>query len=431
MSREEPEAPQGMADMVAERALLEVCAWSKAARQEARKHLLPSDFYSPHHETIYTTMLALDRHGKTVDLVTLRAALDSAGHPSHVRAGLEQILLGLTDGTGHAEGVVDYAAIVHRYALRRRLHTAALALAQRATSPAETPERLAASAVNELVGIRDAGAGDTSAVTLGELMEHEDDAPRWVIPGLLEAGDRVMLTGSEGAGKSALSRQIAVMAAAGIHPFTETVMPPIRALIVDAENKDTQVRRQVRPLLQWLDYFGAADPSDRVLIDAVYPRRINLTSDRDLSRIHQVIDAFQPGLVVIGPIYRLTPRALQTDDDAHPFLAALDTLTERGCALLVEAHAGHAQEGAGTRQAARSLRPRGSSALLGWPEFGLGLRAVGHGVADLEPWRGHREARAWPTRMRRSAGNRWTETSPDDRGTPQQAEAVDPQGALV
>ena len=154
---------------------------------------------------------------------------------------------------------------------------------------------------------------------------------------------------------------------------------------------------------------------ERVLIDAIYPRRLHLTNDRDLSRIHQTIDAWQPDIVVVGPIYRMSPKALQTDDDAHPFLQALDTITERGCALIVEAHAGHASEVVG-KQTSRSLRPRGSSALMGWPEFGLGLRAHERGIADLEPWRGHREARAWPGRMKRAAGNRWEETYPDDRG---------------
>lgn len=398
-------------DHGAEVALLSACLWDKNARIEARRHLLSGDFFEPVHETIYETMLMLDRHGKNVDEVTVRAALQSRGFDL---ARLVPVWTEIVTAGGLAGAVADYAAIVHRWALRRRLYDEGARLTQRSMSPTEAPERLAAETVNRLTGVRDAGAGDVTAVSLGELMEHPDDAPSWVIPGLLEVGDRLMLTGSEGAGKSALSRQIVVMAAAGLHPFSEAVMPPVRSLILDAENKSTQVRRQTRPLLNWLADRGTENPMERVLVDAIYPRRINLTNDRDLSRIHQTIDAWQPQIVVLGPIYRMSPRALQTDDEAHPFLAALDTLTERGCALIVEAHAGHAQEGVG-KSATRSLRPRGSSALLGWPEFGLGLRSLGGGLADLEPWRGHREARDWPLRVRRSPGNRWTETRPDER----------------
>lgn len=405
-----------LSDEHAEKALLGACLASKNARIEARKVMGAGDFYQPAHEVLYNAMTVLDRHGKTVDPVTLRAALHAAGHAPHLLTGLERLLVEVYSAsivpTEH--GAADYAAIVHRWALRRRLRSEGLRLAQQAASPSETPERLAAQAVTALTGVRDASAGDATARTLAEVMADPDDEPTWAVPGLLETGDRLMLTGSEGAGKSALSRQIVTMAAAGVHPFTNGVIPPIRAYILDVENKEAQVRRQTRPLLDWLYRQGADDPRERVLVDAVYPRRVNLLSDRDLSLIHQTIDAWQPHVVVLGPIYRMTPKALQTDDEAHPFLAALDTLTERGCALIVEAHAGHAQEGAGKAQV-RSLRPRGSSALLGWPEFGLGLRGLGGGLADLEPWRGHREARAWPGRLRRAAGNRWVETSPDER----------------
>jgi hypothetical protein len=85
-------------------------------------------------------------------------------------------------------------------------------------------------------------------------------------------------------------------------------------------------------------------------------------------------------------------------------LAALDTIRDRGCALMIEAHAGHAIGKGGIRD----LRPRGSSSLLGWPEFGYGMRSMGSaGYADLVQWRGPREDRNWPDRLRRGDGFRW------------------------
>lgn len=427
-----PDYHEQMADRDAEVALLAACLWSKNARIEAKKHLLPSDLWWPQHEQVYTAMMVLDRHGKAVDPVTLRAALESQRTKGD---GLDGLLVAIMGAVGIPEAVADYAAIVRRWALRRRIATAGRGLVQRAMSPAESPERLATEAVTMLTNLRDSGT-DVTALPLSDLMvgPDEDDAPVWVIPGLMEAGDRLMLTGSEGAGKSAITRQLAIMSAAGVHPFTSGIMPPIKALIVDCENKPAQVRRQTRPLLQWLRDHAVTqtDPTQRVLIDT--PGRVNILRDRDLSRIHQTIDAWQPDLVILGPLYRMSPKSLNTDDEAAPFLAALDTITARGCAVIIEAHAGHSQSGVG-RQQQRDLRPRGSSALLGWPEFGLGLRGLGGGLADLEPWRGHREQRAWPTRMRRAPGNRWVETHPDDRPPPEDPKAYadheDPQGSLV
>ncbi len=74
--------------------------------------------------------------------------------------------------------------------------------------------------------------------------------------------------------------------------------------------------------------------------------------------------------------------------------------------MLIEVHAGHARSTSGERE----LRPRGSSALLGWPEFGLGLRRDKDGFVNgrahysLVRWRGDRDARNWPQLVR---GQQW------------------------
>jgi len=111
------------------------------------------------------------------------------------------------------------------------------------------------------------------------------------------------------------------------------------------------------------------------------------------------LDTFTPDVLFIGPLYRLTPRAINSDDDAAPLLAALDTIRDRGVALVMEAHAGHAVGVGGERD----LRPRGSAALMGWPEFGLGLRVDRDDseTFNVVPWRGGRDSREWPSRMRR------------------------------
>ena len=71
----------------------------------------------------------------------------------------------------------------------------------------------------------------------------------------------------------------------------------------------------------------------------------------------------------------------------------------------MEAHAGHAIGAGGERD----LRPRGSSALLGWPEFGMGLRKHDEDdtLARLVRWRGDREARDWPEYLRRGIDWPW------------------------
>lgn len=170
-------------------------------------------------------------------------------------------------------------------------------------------------------------------------------------------------------------------------------MTPASVLIVDCENSVRQVRRQVRGMVDYARKWGDGNPD---AVNLLCSKRVDITADRDLARIHREVDACQPDLVVIGPLYRLTPRAIQNDDDAAPLLAALDTIRDRGIALLMEAHAGHAVGKGGTRD----LRPRGSAALLGWPEFGYGMKGVASGYAELVRWRGDRDERRWPLNLR-------------------------------
>ncbi|WP_233152672.1 AAA family ATPase, partial [Mycobacterium sp. NS-7484] len=54
---------------------------------------------------------------------------------------------------------------------------------------------------------------------MGEFLAVADEH-HWLIPGLLERMERIVLTGAEGGGKTVLCTQLATCMAAGMHPFT-------------------------------------------------------------------------------------------------------------------------------------------------------------------------------------------------------------------
>jgi hypothetical protein len=382
-------------DRNAELAVLACCLQSTVARDEAKKHLTGTDFYVPAHERVWDAMTAMDRKGIKVDPAGLLSAVSGTADASLVPPCCTYPAV--------AASVADHARVVRAWGTKRRLYDEALRVQQRALTPALEAETLAAETVTRFTQVRDSGiTEDVSSITLGELLASKDDEPDWLIPDLLERRDRLILTGEEGLGKSFLLRQIAIMAAAGLHPFDDLMhIRPVRVMIVDCENSESQVRRKARGIVAHAGYHGKGDPN---MVNLLCSPRIDITRDRDLARIHYELDATQPELVVIGPLYRLTSRAIQSDDEAAPLLAALDTIRDRGCALLMEAHAGHALGKGGTRD----LRPRGSSALMGWPEFGYGLKAIAPGYADMVPWRGDRDARAFPGRIKHDReGIRW------------------------
>jgi hypothetical protein len=305
--------------------------------------------------------------------------------------------------TPHALSAGHYAASVRSDAIRRRLRIAGAELLEKADAENVTPSEAVATAIESLRDIQVSGRkASLGAKTLTEVLAGEDEYD-WVIPNLLERRDRLMLTGGEGAGKSTFVRQLAILSASGIHPLTFGRIDPVRVLVVDAENSEAQWRRAARFMAGKAKARGLADPGVNVHL-ACSPR-LDLTRDNHLGEVHKLIDEYQPGIVFIGPLYRLTPRAIQTDDDAAPLLAALDTIRDRGIALVMEAHAGHSLSAGGERD----LRPRGSSALMGWPEFGLGIRAnrASPGVFDVVRWRGDRDERGWPEQMVRGNGKEW------------------------
>jgi replicative DNA helicase len=219
----------------------------------------------------------------------------------------------------------------------------------------------------------------------------------------LEKRDRLLVTGGEGSGKSTLVRQLAILSAAGLHPFNFTPTPPVNVLVIDAENSESQWRRASRGVTKQAKLYGSHDPGD--LRISCTPR-MDLTRDSDLGQVHRLLDDAMADIVVIGPLYRLVPRAITNDDEASPLLAALDTIRDRGCALVIEAHAGHALGQGGERD----LRPRGSAALMGWPEFGLGLRLPKPGTTTYEitRWRGDRDRRDFPNGLVKGGDWPWT-----------------------
>lgn len=344
-----------------------------------------------------TQMLAA---GEPVDAITVGPKLAEWG----VRGVSAIDLHALAGSVPSSARIGRYAEIVHEEAVRRAIRVAGQHALQGAESSEFVPGEILARTINEFQAIQ-AGAtkDELEAKTLREVLSGVDEYD-WVINGLLERRDRLVLTGAEGAGKSTFVRQLAIASASGLHPVTFQKIEPVRVLVVDAENSEKQWRRAARWMTTLGGRRGSADPATSVHL--VCAPRLDLTRDAHLGQVHRLVDQYTPDVLFIGPLYRLTPRAITNDDDASPLLAALDTLRDRGLALVMEAHAGHALGFGGERD----LRPRGSAALMGWPEFGYGIRADRESeglLYNFIPWRGDRDKRDWPHRLRRGVEGEW------------------------
>src|SRR5262249_32627705 len=141
------------------------------------------------------------------------------------------------------------------------------------------------------------------APDLYEFISVVDPPTIWVIPGILERGDRLIWTGFEGLGKSVMTRQIAVAAAAGMDPFTGQTIRPQRVLFIDCENPDRKSRRHFRQLERVARRKAHPVPEGGLRI-LQHPAGVDLTAPDGAAWLMERVTAHKPDLLVVGPFYR-------------------------------------------------------------------------------------------------------------------------------
>jgi len=231
--------------------------------------------------------------------------------------------------------------------------------------------------------------------------ETEDDEYDWIIPHVLERGERVMVVAAEGVGKTFLARQVALCSAAGINPFTFEQMKPVRTLMIDLENPQRIIRRTSKDIYKRaLKYGFSKDPQSHILIK---PDGLDLLKSSDRQYLEDAIDEVQPDLLFLGPVYKsfIDPGGRTSESIAIEVAKYFDSLREWfKCAMWFEHHAP-----LGSTMSTRDLRPFGSAVWSRWPEFGLALSpdptATEGYVYEVNHFRGARDQRRFPTRMKR------------------------------
>lgn len=399
-------------DQEAEQAYVGSLMLSGRETRSIHQLLSAGDFYRPAHGVIHQAAGRLLDRGEPIDPISLHAALQEAGDLG--RIGGQPYLHVLVQATPSAANAEYYADRIRSLALRRALIEAGTRITQLGYDPAAgEPAELAEHAVALTRDVRDAGRAseDSPVEDMHDFLQHEDRYD-WIVPGLLERMDRLILTGGEGGGKSVMLRQIATCLAAGIHPFEHTTNEygPAKVLVLDCENSAPQSRRRYRHLMNVAAAQHHPVKRGQLHIDCK-PEGVDLTSAAGRSWLMRRVETVMPDVLVIGPIYQLHQGDPNSEEQARKVTVALTEarLTAR-CAVLMEAHAAKAN-GFGPR----GLAPAGSSLWLRWPEFGFGLRPVeDEPSADedrarrLFPWRGMRDDRQFPSFIRQGRdSNAW------------------------
>jgi hypothetical protein len=239
-------------------------------------------------------------------------------------------------------------------------------------------------------------------VVWDEFVEEEfDDSYDWIIEGLLERGERVIVVAAEGVGKTMLARQMAILCACGIHPFTYQRMKPIRTLTIDLENPERIIKRTSTDIMKRAKARSGMKHVDAQLL--IKPAGLDLMKSSDRTILEQAIETAKPELLVMGPLYKafVDPGGRTSESVAIEVAKYLDYVRDTyKCALWLEHHAP-----LGESMSNRQLRPFGSAVWSRWPEFGISLTPdIGGGMPflyDVKHFRGARDERQWPTKIKR------------------------------
>ena len=285
-------------------------------------------------------------------------------------------------------GSVNYYAERLRDASARRFAVAALTRGlQRLQSREAVADEIVHDVQSELASLPKPASTDDDSWSLEEIMGLEMEESRFTLPSLLKRNERLVITGSEGGGKSVFVYQMLTGAAFGVDTFTLQRSEPQRVLFLDVENNAFQARANLDKIVPTLREIA---PNETPNWRSLKRRVVDLLATKDRADVIRRVVHYSPDILYMGTAYKLT----DVSDDAHRSVRAIQSVVDRirqevDCTVIVEHHAGH-----GTMNDRNNMRPEGSSYWLRWPDFGYGMQPMstkdGRRLMRLGAWRGDR-----------------------------------------
>jgi DnaB-like helicase N terminal domain/AAA domain len=405
-----PEDSQTQYNIDAEMWVLGAMLNHPSAVAGAAEILTADSFWRPAHRELFQAMMNMYAARLPVDPVSVWAWLEQDGNTAVLGGKGANYLHDLMALRG--PGAIGYhARIVSRCATRRAVaEVGSRLIAESGRYDLDEAELVGRSRrmLDKIITTAAIPGLDMPLWTADEVCDSEDSRYPEVIPGLVDALDRVVVVGPEGAGKSILGLQVGFAKAVGVHPFQwRTAIEPGKVLLVDLENPPGIVQRRFRRMREIAATYPGWDGKRLELLHR--PGGLNLAEPRDAYLLARAIEQAKPVIVLAGPIYKMMTGA-DIDLATHAKVAAFwDKIREyTGIALWLEAHAPYGGPGK------REMRPEGSNLWAKWPEFRISLnwatKAHGgdRGGLDVSQFGGHREeGRPWPSWLTRNAGPGW------------------------
>ena len=304
-----------------------------------------------------------------------------------------------------------YASRVRNESIRRYAIAAGTRMLQTLNGSEADPLVAVSNIREELDALPKVEEQDDDTWTLQDLMSLEEKPSSYTIPNILRANERLVLTGSEGGGKSIFIYQLLTGAAWGVDTFTHERYEPKRVLFLDVENSDFQQAGTLRKIVPHLTEIAPdVEPTWR----SMKRRVIDLMATRDRADLISRVVHYSPEIMYLGTAYKLSA----VSDDAHRSVKAIQNTVDKireqiNCSIIIEHHAPH-----GWNNDRSQMRPEGSSHWLRWPDFGYGLKRLDTPtgkIVQFVNWRGDRvRGRDFPAGLKEGAVMPWVAISHDE-----------------
>lgn len=397
---------------------------------DARKYALDYplhgvDFYKPAHAQIFTTLERLHARPGKLDATVLANELANEGRLEFVGGKRALLEMESTSRTyvarEHVKIVADLAAFRRAIGYARDVADAGYA------RDLEKLIEVMHDGPDYIVGDIDSGLEYDPPKDVLTITPRTEISPRaWTVSQLLVHGDRLIVTGAEGGGKTTWLRQFAVQCAAGIHPMRLDDMPKLRVIHFDLQDSEDQSDLEYDWILGKSNARARIEPGSLL----VQHRRhgfdiLNRGDAKWFERLIAPPHQRAADLVIVGPLYK-SFRAAEGRSKHDPALAEEVTarfdeiLGRTGAAIMFEAHA---PQGVANDRA--NFRPEGAAQWLRWPEFGFAFRPIkpdrdrgeteSRGV-HVGRFRGDRDRhRLWPSMLFYGKGEQWPFMPPADQ----------------
>lgn len=337
-------------------------------------NLEPSDFWQTRLNKTYAAIQTLHQQNKNIDFVTVSDVLDERKQLTEI--GGSSYLAGLLTRLSTYLHVAEYAKIVKRDAMRRKIERAAMELAKLARSDHsskslsdiardfEAVQKVYLNGHGESILVAGPKKPVFKPLSMAELINRP--AKQWIVDKIFGAGDVGMLFGESEAGKTFVVIDL-ILTCLTAKPFAGeyNVKRPLSVAYMTDEGLDGLGQRFAAACGA---YHVKPENLDRFYFFGTVPQLFDINSEFNIRRfILDFIDVAPDGvdLVIIDTLGNATLGGKEDGNDEANIVASRikEIVKTLGCTVLVIHHTGWNEKG----------RPRGASAYKGHCDFMLGL----------------------------------------------------------